>query len=182
MTDPTDSPTSGQGREQRIIPVALFCPNCTEQHIDAGEWESRPHRTHLCLFCGAEWEVTVIGASFIDQRTRALESANAALRAELEAAEAEWDRLRELQVTEVAQALKDAGLLPGGFNELMKLTNEATAFWQLRFEQANKKAALVDEIGHKLRDDQYEPKIPWGWYLRWYERYDALERESGGTP
>lgn len=44
-----------------ILPLALNCPSCGARHVDEGEWESRPHRTHLCLECGIEFEVTVCG-------------------------------------------------------------------------------------------------------------------------
>jgi hypothetical protein len=36
-------------------PLFLFCPACGSQHEDLGEWATRPHRTHLCLFCKHEW-------------------------------------------------------------------------------------------------------------------------------
>lgn len=38
-----------------IIPCLLFCPTCRRQHVDEGPWAGRPHRTHLCEFCGHEW-------------------------------------------------------------------------------------------------------------------------------
>jgi hypothetical protein len=31
------------------------CPRCGQRHVDLGEWALRPHRTHLCLGCGAKW-------------------------------------------------------------------------------------------------------------------------------
>ena len=37
------------------IPMVLMCPNCGFNHIDLGEWATRPHRTHLCLNCNAKW-------------------------------------------------------------------------------------------------------------------------------
>lgn len=36
-------------------PLILFCPVCTAQHLDVGEWATRLHRTHLCLDCGHLW-------------------------------------------------------------------------------------------------------------------------------
>lgn len=44
--------------ELKPCPVELFCPQCGEQHIDEGEWATRPHKTHLCLFCKHEWRVS----------------------------------------------------------------------------------------------------------------------------
>lgn len=41
--------------QQTIIPTLLWCPECGEQHIDEGEWETRPHKTHQCQSCGHEW-------------------------------------------------------------------------------------------------------------------------------
>lgn len=39
------------------VPVAMIlrCPSCAYQHVDEGEWASRPHKTHLCADCGLEW-------------------------------------------------------------------------------------------------------------------------------
>lgn len=36
-------------------PKVLWCPNCHVQHIDAGEWTTRPHKTHLCQHCMHLW-------------------------------------------------------------------------------------------------------------------------------
>lgn len=44
------------------IPTVLFCPACGKQHVDEGEWATRPHRRHLCVDdragrgCGHLWE------------------------------------------------------------------------------------------------------------------------------
>lgn len=35
--------------------VAVFCPKCHAQHEDFGEWSTRPHSTHRCMFCENEW-------------------------------------------------------------------------------------------------------------------------------
>lgn len=43
------------GVERAPIPFILYCPRCHAQHVDEGEWATRPHRTHLCASCGAEW-------------------------------------------------------------------------------------------------------------------------------
>src|SRR5271170_90887 len=46
-----------------IIPVVTFCPACSKQHLDEGEWVTRPHRTHRCVDdsagkgCGNEWKI-----------------------------------------------------------------------------------------------------------------------------
>lgn len=40
---------------ERPIPVRTWCPDCGFQHIDEGEWATRPHKTHLCGNCGREW-------------------------------------------------------------------------------------------------------------------------------
>jgi hypothetical protein len=34
----------------------LFCPECSIQHIDEGEWKTRPHKTHQCQGCLHEWK------------------------------------------------------------------------------------------------------------------------------
>jgi hypothetical protein len=39
------------------IPMLLFCPDCTTQHIDEphGDWTNPPHRSHECQHCGHIW-------------------------------------------------------------------------------------------------------------------------------
>lgn len=37
------------------VRVSLKCPQCSVKHLDVGEWETRPHKTHRCLACGNEW-------------------------------------------------------------------------------------------------------------------------------
>lgn len=36
-------------------PMLLRCPTCGAPHVDDGEWQSRPHRTHKCALCRNEW-------------------------------------------------------------------------------------------------------------------------------
>ncbi len=37
-------------------PIVLFCPSCSLQHIDRGEWATtRVHSKHLCEECGYTW-------------------------------------------------------------------------------------------------------------------------------
>ena len=36
-------------------PIITQCPRCTAQHVDEGEWATRPHRTHRCVMCEHEW-------------------------------------------------------------------------------------------------------------------------------
>ena len=45
--------------EEGTVPIAtiLHCPWCQAQHIDEGEWATRPHHTHLCAKCGRTWRV-----------------------------------------------------------------------------------------------------------------------------
>jgi hypothetical protein len=37
------------------IPTMLRCPKCALTHVDEGEWATKPHRAHLCAWCGHEW-------------------------------------------------------------------------------------------------------------------------------
>lgn len=41
------------------IPMVLFCPHCSKQHIDAldamVDWPNMPHRSHLCAYCKFVW-------------------------------------------------------------------------------------------------------------------------------
>lgn len=63
------------------IPMALNCPACGAQHIDEGEWATKPHRTHLCANCGNEfrpanvstvgvWPLAILSAMLDKQRGR----------------------------------------------------------------------------------------------------------------
>jgi hypothetical protein len=36
-------------------PLTLHCPACHTLHVDAGEWATRPHKTHQCQNCQHEW-------------------------------------------------------------------------------------------------------------------------------
>jgi predicted RNA-binding Zn-ribbon protein involved in translation (DUF1610 family) len=42
------------------IPMLLWCPICTERHIDTGEFATRPHHTHACQSCGMVWRPAVV--------------------------------------------------------------------------------------------------------------------------
>lgn len=37
------------------VPMILFCQICNAQHIDEGDWATRPHRTHECQQCRHQW-------------------------------------------------------------------------------------------------------------------------------
>ncbi len=40
-------------QNQTAIPIVLYCPKCSFQHIDQEQWATtRKHRTHLCHKCG----------------------------------------------------------------------------------------------------------------------------------
>lgn len=48
------------------IPMLIYCPKCSLQHIDEpkDEWTNPPHRSHLCAFCGYIWrhaDVSTVG-------------------------------------------------------------------------------------------------------------------------
>lgn len=45
-----------QMREQAAIPMLLNCPACGKPHIDHGEWATKKHKTHLCLYCAQKWQ------------------------------------------------------------------------------------------------------------------------------
>lgn len=57
------------------VPVVLVCPLCSQQHVDEGEWATRPHKTHRCVAgpfgkgCGHEWRpsrVATVGVRYAD--------------------------------------------------------------------------------------------------------------------
>lgn len=39
------------------IKFEIECPNCNKRHIDKGIWKYRPHRKHLCKYCGNIWKL-----------------------------------------------------------------------------------------------------------------------------
>lgn len=50
------------------IPIRLNCPECSELHVDEGEWASRLHHTHSCQKCGHTWRPAVaytVGVRFL---------------------------------------------------------------------------------------------------------------------
>ena len=42
------------------IPMILPCPKCGKLHVDLEEWATKPHRTHLCSFCGHEFRPALV--------------------------------------------------------------------------------------------------------------------------
>lgn len=50
------------------VPMLLWCPQCSERHIDIGEFATRPHHTHACQDCGMVWRpalVPTVGVYFL---------------------------------------------------------------------------------------------------------------------
>jgi rubredoxin len=50
------------------IPMLLWCPDCGERHIDAGEFATKCHHTHACQKCGVVWRpaiVATVGMRFL---------------------------------------------------------------------------------------------------------------------
>ena len=43
-----------------MIPMLLWCPECSERHIDEGEFAEKPHHTHACQHCGHCWRPAII--------------------------------------------------------------------------------------------------------------------------
>lgn len=51
-----------------IIPILLWCPECGERHIDAGEFATKSHHTHACQKCGMVWRPAIqptVGVQFL---------------------------------------------------------------------------------------------------------------------
>lgn len=42
-------------RAAEPIAMHLWCPSCGTQHLDVGEFATRPHKTHTCQSCGFCW-------------------------------------------------------------------------------------------------------------------------------
>lgn len=37
-------------------PIVTHCPKCGAQHIDEGEFATKPHRRHICAACETIWQ------------------------------------------------------------------------------------------------------------------------------
>lgn len=46
--------------EPTPVPMILYCPMCTERHVDEGEFETKVHHTHSCQSCGHTWRPAVV--------------------------------------------------------------------------------------------------------------------------
>lgn len=56
--------------EPAPIPMLIWCPKCSERHVDEGEFATRPHHTHSCQHCGLTWRpaiVPTVGVMFLPQ-------------------------------------------------------------------------------------------------------------------
>ena len=54
--------------DSQPIAMRLICPECFELHIDVGLFETKPHHTHACQFCGMVWRpaiVPTVGVKFL---------------------------------------------------------------------------------------------------------------------
>jgi hypothetical protein len=54
--------------EKHPVPMILYCPMCTERHIDEGSHATRSHKSHACQHCGHVWRpalVPTIGVKFL---------------------------------------------------------------------------------------------------------------------
>lgn len=54
--------------ENMAIPMILFCPMCSERHIDEAEFAEVAHHTHACQGCGFVWrpaKVNTHGVRFL---------------------------------------------------------------------------------------------------------------------
>jgi enoyl reductase-like protein len=66
------------------------------------------------------------------------------------AAQERIEELEALRVEDVARMLKDAGLLPDGFNELMVLATEANKYWETDARALkNEVRRLREELGQR---------------------------------
>lgn len=55
-----DGPPIPDAPEPKPVPMILYCPMCTERHIDQGEFETKVHHTHSCQSCGHTWRPAVV--------------------------------------------------------------------------------------------------------------------------
>src|SRR5687768_915593 len=59
------------GNAAAPVPMVLYCPYCFFQHIDTGEWVTKPHKRHLCLNpkCGLQFvpaRIPTVGVEELD--------------------------------------------------------------------------------------------------------------------
>lgn len=50
------------------VPMIIYCPICTERHIDEAEFAEIPHHTHACQSCGHVWrpaKINTHGVQFL---------------------------------------------------------------------------------------------------------------------
>ena len=55
-------------RPELPLELLIICPRCKEQHVDEGEFATKPHKNHSCQFCGLTFQasgpVESIGVQF----------------------------------------------------------------------------------------------------------------------
>lgn len=140
-----------------IHPVVLFCPSCELQHIDRGEWATRPHRQHLCEGCRNLWTPSAhptVGVETIN------EVAN--LRADLERTRADRNRIgvkiRTEWMAKCEQVEREK-------KELKQLLHDARSeIIDLRIQVALKPAQLTEDeakgtVQTAWVDPKQEPKM-----------------------
>ena len=54
LCDERDQPTTDP------IPMLLWCPGCSERHLDEGDFAKKPHHTHACQHCGHVWRPAIV--------------------------------------------------------------------------------------------------------------------------
>ncbi len=42
------------------VAMLIWCPMCSERHLDEGIWATKPHHTHSCQKCGLTWRPAVV--------------------------------------------------------------------------------------------------------------------------
>lgn len=42
------------------IQMLIYCPECSERHIDEGDFATKPHHTHACQHCGAVFRIAIV--------------------------------------------------------------------------------------------------------------------------
>ena len=53
-------PPRAPAAAEQPIPMLLWCPECTERHIDLGAFATKPHHTHACQSCGHVWRPAIV--------------------------------------------------------------------------------------------------------------------------
>lgn len=45
-------------KPEPVLELLIICPRCFKQHVDEGEYATKPHKNHSCQFCGLTFQAS----------------------------------------------------------------------------------------------------------------------------